>query len=222
MNRRIIKTSDNSDTIFDEELQEIFHSKHGALNESNHVFIKNGLNYLSNKYNEFSIFEIGFGTGLNTILTLIESESQNKHIKYYSIEAYPLDKDIWEKLNYNEFLSKKYQEIFYNLHNIEWNKEFNINDNFTLKKINQYLENYNPEIKFDLIYFDAFSPEKQPQLWTYEIFNRLYENLNNNGILVTYSAKGEVKRNLQKCGFIIEKLEGPIGKREMIRARKEI
>lgn len=222
MNRRIIKTSDNSDTIFDEELQEIFHSKHGALNESNHVFIKNGLNYLSNKYNKFSIFEVGFGTGLNTILTLIESESQNKHIKYYSIEAYPLDKDICEKLNYNEFLSKKYQEIFYNLHNIEWNKEFNINDNFTLKKINQYLENYNPEIKFDLIYFDAFSPEKQPQLWTYEIFNRLYENLNNNGVLVTYSAKGEVKRNLQKCGFIIEKLEGPIGKREMIRARKEI
>lgn len=222
MQRVIIKTDDNSETIFDEELQEIFHSKKGALSESNHVFINKGFNYLSNRYDDLNIFEVGFGTGLNAILTLIESEKRNINVKYHSIEAYPLDSEIWQKINYKSFLPNEYEHIFYKLHSLDWNKEFKLTSNFLFKKINFNFEEYLFDCNYDLVYFDAFSPDKQPILWTYEIFKKIYDTLNNNSVLVTYSAKGDVKRNLQKAGFIVEKLEGALGKREMIRAKKEI
>lgn len=220
MSRIIVKTSDNSDTIFDEELQEIFHSKNGALAESQHVFIKNGFNHLAENKKELKIFEVGFGTGLNAILTLEESLKQDIKTIYHSIEAIPLPESIWSNLNYNDFLDSNSQKIFLELHNLSWNKEHKINENFLFKKIEEKLENYKPETPFDLIYFDAFAPEKQPELWTEIIFSNLYSLLNNQGVLVTYSAKGEVRRDLQKAGFTIEKLAGPPGKREMIRARK--
>lgn len=220
MSRKIIKTSDSSDTVFDEELNEIFHSTHGALTESKHVFIKNGFEYISQTLNQINILEIGFGTGLNTYLTIIESQLKNINVNYHSIEAFPLDIDIWNYLNYKNVTDKKYHYIFDLIHVSEWNKNIKIVDSFTLKKIHEKLQHYSPEINFDLIYFDAFSPDKQPDLWTYDIFLKLYNSLNNQGILVTYCAKGEVKRNLQKAGFIVEKLEGPPGKREMIRAKK--
>ncbi|MFN8577185.1 MAG: tRNA (5-methylaminomethyl-2-thiouridine)(34)-methyltransferase MnmD [Candidatus Sericytochromatia bacterium] len=222
MQRVIIKTDDNSETIFDESLQEIFHSKKGALSESNHVFIESGFNYLGNKCDELNIFEVGFGTGLNTILTLIQSDKLNKKVIYHSIEAYPLDFNLWNSLNYIDFLPKEYKESFYKLHSLDWNEEFKITDNFSFKKINFKLEEYFFNHNYNLIYFDAFSPDKQPILWTYDIFKKIYEALNNNSVLVTYCAKGDVKRSLQKAGFNIEKLKGALGKREMIRARKEI
>lgn len=226
MARKIIKTSDNSDTVFDEELNEIFHSTHGAITESKHVFIKNGLEYVSKYLNTLNIFEVGFGTGLNTLLTFIESELKDIYINYYSIELYPLKDEIWKNLNYKNIIDKKYTDIFNLIHESDWDKTIQISSKFTLNKIFKNLQDYdltlNSDINFDLIYFDAFSPDKQSDLWSKDICLKLYESLNNKGVLVTYCAKGEVKRNLQKSGFIIEKLAGPPGKREMIRARKEV
>ncbi len=220
MTRIIIKTSDNSDTIFDQNLNEIFHSQKGALTESKHVFLDKGFNYVSESLNNFSIFEVGFGTGLNAVLTLIEADNKNIKIKYHSIESEKIDSDIWNNLNYKDFLSNEYYNQFKELHNLSWDIENMVSENFSLKKINDQLENYIFTDKYNLIYFDAFAPDKQPILWTYEIFSKIYDALENNGVLVTYSAKGEVKRNLKKVGFKLEKLDGPSGKREMIRAIK--
>lgn len=220
MNRIIIKTDDNSDTVFDQKLQEIFHSQKGALTESQYVFIKKGFNYLSDSLKEINIFEVGFGTGLNAILTLIEADLKNIKVNYYSIESEILNEEIWSKLNYDGFIDNQYHQIFKYIHKLSWNIQHKINDNFSLKKINQKLEDYFFQQTFNLIYFDAFSPDKQPELWTYDIFKKLTESLENEGVIVTYSAKGQVRRNLEKCGLKVEKLPGPPGKREMLRASK--
>lgn len=220
MSRIIIKTDDNSDTVFDEKLQEIFHSQKGALTESQYVFIQKGFNYVSDSLKEINIFEIGFGTGLNTILTLIEADLKNIKVNYFSIESEVLDEEIWSKLNYDGFIDQNYHQTFRDLHKLSWNIQHKISDNFSLKKINQKLEDYSFDTSFNLVYFDAFSPDKQPELWTYEIFKKLTESLENEGVIVTYSAKGQVRRNMEKCELKVEKLPGPPGKREMLRARK--
>lgn len=218
MSRLIIQTSDNSNTIFDEELNEIFHSKNGALAESLYVFIEHGFKYFNNKKTALNILEIGFGTGLNTLLTLIEAEKNNTLVNYTSLETRPLERELWESLNYKDFWNTEKQQFFFNLHEVPWNQSNKITDFFTLTKVLESLESYKANEKFDLIYFDAFSPDKQPELWTYEIFEKIHSFMSPDSILVTYCAKGEVQRNMKKAGFKIEKLKGPAGKREMVRA----
>lgn len=218
MGRVIIQTADNSNTVFDQELQEIFHSKNGALAESLYVFIEHGFKYAINKKSTLNILEIGFGTGLNTLLTLIEAEKNQTIVNYFSLETRPLEKELWENLNYKDFWDAEKQQIFSTLHEVSWNESHKTTDFFTLTKVLESLETYKTKEKFDLVYFDAFSPDKQPELWTYEIFSKIYAFMNKDSILVTYCAKGEVQRNMKKAGFKIEKLKGPAGKREMVRA----
>ena len=216
MLKKII-TADNSPTLYVPELNEHYHSVNGALQESIHIFINAGLKHIQKE--NINILEIGFGTGLNTVLTFSENKKLKKNIYYETIEKYPLSKDIIEDLINNNFTEP---EITEQIHQIPWEKEIMISDNFYLKKIKTDLKTYFPEHTFDLVYFDAFAPEKQPELWTEEIFKKIYDATKQNGILVTYSAKGIVKQALRAAGFIVKRLPGPIGKRHMIQAIKII
>jgi tRNA U34 5-methylaminomethyl-2-thiouridine-forming methyltransferase MnmC len=213
-------TSDGSHTIFVPGLNEHYHSVHGAINESRHIFIGAGLNFISKKNKKINILEIGFGTGLNALLTYIESEKNNLFINYSSLELFPLKEDVFSRLNYPELIQDhNIKEIFLKLHFCFWEQEVIISDFFSLKKMNISLLNYIPENQYyDLIYFDAFGPDVQPEMWTLEVFQKMAFSLKSGGVLVTYSTKGTVKRNLKEAGFIIEKLPGPVGKREILRA----
>jgi tRNA U34 5-methylaminomethyl-2-thiouridine-forming methyltransferase MnmC len=211
-------TEDGSHTLYLSDLDETYHSKHGAIQEAMHVFINAGLNYCSKK--SLNILEIGFGTGLNTFLTFIESK--NKTISYTSLEAYPLNPEIVSKLNYTKEMDLDSEEMasFKKIHQVEWGGYKAINSIFKLNKLEVELANYQADEKFDLIYFDAFGPRAQPEMWEKEIFEKMYSFLSKNGVLVTYCAKGSVKRALKEVGFEVEPLPGPPGKREMTRAKK--
>ena len=221
---QLLRTKDNSFTLFNPELNETYHSRHGALQESLYVFIKQGLHYCIEKTQNtpLNILEVGFGTGLNAVLTYLEFEKQPLPIKYYSLEPFPISVELTTQLGYTELLqlTEKQEKIFYELHSGKANNS--INDvSFTFNLIQSGLMNFNIKTNFNLIYFDAFAPEKQPDLWTKEVFEKCYFLLDNYGVLVTYCAKGEVKRTLKASGFKVETLPGPPGKREMIRAIKE-
>ena len=217
MKYKIQNTNDESHTILNSETNETYHSRHGAISESRHVFINNGL--LSIKKKHLDILEIGFGTGLNAFLSLIESNKKSIKLNYHAIDPNIIEIGIIEKLNYHTFFNlKKYE--FLKIHATNWNKTVKICNNFNLTKHHTKVEDFNLLFKFDLIYFDAFSPRKQPELWTESIFSLLYKQLYNKGILVSYCAKGSVKRLLQKVGFKVMTLKGPPGKREMIKAIK--
>ena len=218
MRTEIIKTNDGSNSLYVPELDEHYHSVYGAVQESMHVYINNGFNFCS--VNPISILEIGFGTGLNAFLTYLESKKTNRIVNYTTIELYPIEDDVVSQLNYPEFINNDEKDFFYDIHDAEWDCKTAINDAFTINKINQDVVLYQPIEYFDLIYFDAFAPEKQSELWTVAIFDKLYKHLNNNGILITYSAKGIVKRALREVGFIVKRLPGPPGKWEMLRAIK--
>lgn len=222
MRRELVITKDGSHTIFVPELNEHYHSINGAIEESLHVFIHSGLDYLINQNKDINILEIGFGTGLNAILTEKYSHDHRKNIYYTGIEAFPLQPDIIQQLNYNSNNTIDAM-LFQKMHQLPWDKSFQeLCAGFWLQKVSMCLENYSPEKEaFDLIYFDAFSPEIQPVLWEKPVFEKLYDSLKNNGILTTYSAKGDVRRCLQAVGFTIERLPGALGKREMLRAKKE-
>ena len=213
---QIVVTEDGSHTIYNEELEEHYHSINGAIQESNHVFINAGLKSLSKK--ELSILEIGFGTGLNAFLTLLESIKTNQKINYTSVERYPLNKNVYHRLNYHNILGEK--ELFLKLHEVAWNEHQKINKCFCLKKLKDDLQNITFDSFFDLVYFDAFSPKVQPELWTIGIFRKISNHMKPGAILTSYSAKGEVKRTLEACGFKVERIPGPPGKREMIRGIK--
>lgn len=215
---QVINTSDGSHTIYVPELDEHYHSKHGAVQESEFIFINNGFRFC--KTDPVSILEIGFGTGLNALLTAIESLDDNRKVYYNSLEKYPLDKEILNSLNYHEFAGVNGKEIFHLIHSSPWNADVVINKNFTLKKTETDLTKEKPSGSYDLIYFDAFGPDKQPEMWTKEIFAGIAAITKKDGILVTYSAKGEVKRTLRACGFNVSLIPGPPGKRQMIRAVK--
>ncbi len=217
----IIISEDGSHTLYVEALDEHYHSTHGAIQESNHVFIEAGLKQLDNSLNEIKIFEVGFGTGLNAFLSLLYAEENKKHIYYYSVELYPLSLEIAEKLNYANILAPDKLDLFLKLHSSKWNKEVKISEHFTLNKQSISLENINITDKFNLIYFDAFAPEKQSELWTADIFKKMHDMLLPNGILTTYCAKGQVRRNMIEAGFTVERIPGPPGKREMMRAFKK-
>jgi tRNA U34 5-methylaminomethyl-2-thiouridine-forming methyltransferase MnmC len=219
MQPKLIITADGSHSLRIEEIGETYHSVHGAIQESKHVFIKSGLNSLAKK-SEFNILEIGLGTALNAFLTFMETP-QTK-VNYIAIEPFPLAENIVERLNYPELLNATdCKEKFSLFHTCEWEKEQLFSETFVFKKINNKIQNANLNNWADLVYFDAFGPRVQPEMWTDEVFSKLYKAMKSNAILVTYCAKGEVKRTLKSVGFRIETLPGPPGKREMIRAIKE-
>jgi tRNA U34 5-methylaminomethyl-2-thiouridine-forming methyltransferase MnmC len=182
------------------------------------VFIDKGLQYIEK--DKISILEVGFGTGLNAMLTFDYAEKSNKIVDYTTIELYPVDKQIFSQLNYAEILNIASEKYFLPLHTCEWNKSIELSKNFVFRKINIDLNQYTDNKLFDLIYFDAFSPDKQSELWTKTVFEKMFSILNVGGILVTYSAKGEVKRNLRDAGFTVKRLQGAAGKRHMIRGIK--
>jgi len=218
MNTTIVKTNDGSDTILNKDINECYHSKHGAIVEAKHIFIKNGL--LNFKKNKTKILEVGFGSGLNTLLTLIKAKKNNIKIIYDTIEPFPLNKEIYEQLNYYKILDTS-RDLFLKIHNCLWEKRIKINDFFFIKKQKTSLSNFNSNIKYDIIYFDAFSPRKQPEMWSEHILTKTYNLLNKNGYLITYCSKGSFKRILNKIGYDIEIINGPIGKREITRASRK-
>ncbi len=216
----IIITKDGSHSLYNSELNEHYHSVHGAIQESLHVFIEAGLKYLT-KQKEIKILEVGFGTGLNVLLSLIESSKQNTKINYTTIEAFPLDSNIVANLNYiKQHDAYLFEEKFNLIHSCKWNNEIKISNNFVFTKLNSKMQNVVLNEHYDLIYFDAFAPSSQPEMWTKDIFKKIFNATNTNGILVTYCAKGEVKRTLKNVGYTVESIKGPPGKREMIRAVK--
>ena len=219
MKREIIITSDGSTTIHLPDWNEQYHSKHGAIQEAYHVFIKQGLETCTKP--EISILEIGFGTGLNAFITFLEAEKLSRKIYYDGVEAYPVPMEEIQQLNYvAELNATSFQEQFNTIHKIPWEERHTVSSNFSLIKRKQFFHEIKDEDQFDLIYFDAFGARVQPDLWTEEIFAIMFKAMKENGILVTYSAKGSVRRAMQAVGFEVERLPGPPGKREMLRAVK--
>lgn len=223
MDRKIIVTADGSNTIFLSEWDEHYHSKHGAIQEAKHVFIQAGLHHICkiNPKKELSILEIGFGTGLNAYLTLLAIIELRLRVDYNGIDAYPVNLDEVKKLNYPKAIFDKEQDdLFDVLHSSQWESKHQITDRFALTKRQQFFDQIKEFDSMDLIYFDAFGPRVQPELWTEDIFKKMFKALKTNGVLVTYSAKGSVRRTMQDVGFTVERLPGPPGKREMLRATK--
>ncbi len=221
MKRTLLKTGDGSYTLHIEEWNEQYHSKHGAIAEALHVFIKEGLYYWTDKFasKEVSIMEIGFGTGLNAFLTLLETKKHNFKIDYTGVEAYPLKTSEAITLNYPSLLNAS-EKDFFKLHDSSWEKAETISDNFKLTKVNKFFSEIAIENTFNIIYFDAFGIRVQPDLWTESIFQKMYKALKTNGVLVTYAASGNARRAKTAVGFSVERLPGPPGKREMLRATK--
>ncbi len=219
MERKIIKTADGSHTIRIDEWNEQYHSVHGAIAESKHVFIKHGLQFLEGQ--SISILEMGFGTGLNALLTFLEARKSAIQISYTALEAYPVMEDEWSCLNYAETLNQEnLEKVFEQMHKSSWGKWTAISDFFKLLKLESRMESFQANEEFHLIYFDAFGYRVQPELWSESIFMNMFRALKPGGVLVTYAAKGVVRRTLQKVGFRVERLPGPPGKREMLRAIK--
>jgi tRNA U34 5-methylaminomethyl-2-thiouridine-forming methyltransferase MnmC len=230
LKREVIITSDGSSTIHLPDWDEQYHSKHGAIQEAYHVFIKYGLHHYfdttciseSSKNNlELSILEIGFGTGLNAFITLLESEKLNQKITYNGVEGYPISQEEINQLNYAEQLNTpKSTSLFNEIHNAKWGEKNQITKLFALTKHEKFFNDIDDIEKYHIIYFDAFGARVQPELWTETIFEKMYNALKPKGVLVTYSAKGSVRRAMIAVGFSVEKLPGPPGKREMLRATK--
>jgi len=219
LKREIIKTSDGSTTIHIPEWNEQYHSIHGAIQEANHVYINNGLKYKSS--NQIAVLEIGFGTGLNSFMTFLAAQNKELLIEYVGVEAYPILEEELLKLNYvAELGATQFAKIFESFHSCSWEEKHQITSHFTLLKRKQFFHEIEDENKFDVIYFDAFGARVQPELWTEEIFLKMFLALKSEGVLVTYEAKGSVRRAMQSVGFNVERLPGPPGKREMLRAVK--
>lgn len=214
-NNRVVETSDGSSSIYVPELDEHYHSKHGALRESMHVFIEAGLKAVSSE--SVKVLEMGFGTGLNAWLTAIHA---NKPVEFHSIEKYPVELDLIQQLNYTDGYSSSEKDLFERIHQKEWNVLEEINLDFHLKKIQGDFYSAPIDSDYNLIYWDVFGHRVQPHLWEKELFERVYSNMQSGGVLVTYSSKGVVRRTLIEIGFEVEKLKGPPGKREMLRAWK--
>lgn len=220
--REIITTADGSKTIHLPDWNENYHSNHGALQEAKHVFIHHGFEFLAPTLDQISILEVGFGTGLNAILTLEAAEKLQLKTDYIGVEAFPVSGSEIEALKYidlfeDETLKTNYKQ----LHSIAWDEKHSISSHFKLEKKQTKFEQLALKSNsLDLIYFDAFGPRVQSELWEIPIFESLFQALKPRGVLVTYCAKGQVKRNLKSVGFTIEALPGPPGKREMTRATK--
>jgi len=208
-------TEDGSHTLFVPEIDECYHSTHGAIQESRHIFIEAGLKQCPKPV--INILEIGFGTGLNAFLTLLEGESSVKQIHYTTLEKYPVEIETAIQLNYSAEIAPDKKQIFEQLHTSPWNEEIKLTPFFTLKKIEVDFTEAVFDTQFDVIYFDAFSPEKQPEMWNEALFSTIFTHCNPGAILTTYCAKGMVRRAMQDAGFKVERLPGPPGKREILR-----
>lgn len=227
MQKSVLKlTDDGSHTLYMQEMDECYHSTKGAIQESQHVFIHAGL--MKCEKNEIRVLEIGFGTGLNALLTLLNSTDmrQGKHVKinYMAVELYPVPFEQAVALNYPELLpdaSRDVRAVFEQMHAASWNETIEIDEHFALTKLKTDFTGTNFDALFDVIYFDAFSPEKQPEMWRENMFEKLYRHAAQGAVLTTYCAKGVVRRTIQAVGFTVERLPGPPGKREMLRAIKK-
>lgn len=217
---QIIKTSDGSQTIYLPEINEQYHSVNGAVTESEYVYIEKG--YLYHQRMNQKVFEVGFGTGLNCLLTALQAEQHRKPTKYIAIEKFPLEKYITDKLNYGRQISENAQTVFEKIHSCKWNQDVQVSDYFSLLKINGDLLNCNLDDidNCSVVYFDAFGSDKQPEMWTPLIFSKISQLTSIGGVLVTYSAKGEVRRQLTTSGFAMERLPAH-PKEEMLRGIKK-
>ena len=217
MKREVIQTADGSKTLFIPEMNEQYHSLNGALTESEYVFLKQG--YLHHPSTSPVVFEVGFGTGLNALLTALKAEEQKRKTRFISIEKYPLSNPELENLEYDKLISEEAAVLFDKIHTAAWNEEIEISAYFSIYKIKADLKTFDfgglP--RFNIIYFDAFAPDKQPDLWSLQIFETIHKSSATNAIFVTYSAKGVIRRQLESVGFKTERLPGPPGKRQMMR-----
>ena len=218
MNSELRTTSDGSHTLFVPEIDESYHSTHGAIQESRFIFIDEALKLCKKK--EITILEIGFGTGLNAFLTLNEAETDNNQIHYITLEKFPVPLEQAAQLNYSDIISPSKKGLFELMHFWQWNQPVQLTSQFILEKIQVDFTTFNHSSYYDLVFFDAFSPEKQPEMWSQEQFEKIYAHCNPGAILTTYCAKGVVRRALQNAGFEVERLAGPPGKREILRAIK--
>lgn len=218
----LITTDDGSHSLLNIALDETYHSRHGALQESKYVFIKQGLDFFYEKIQQktISILEVGFGTGLNAWLTLQRAQELNISVHYTTLETFPLPSTVWPSLNYAA--ESSFENDFLKLHQTAWNKAEVITPFFTIHKVEQSLQDFEASGKqFDIVYFDAFAPNKQPELWEAPILRKVAGMLSSNGVFVTYCAKGQLKRDLKSFDLEVESLPGPPGKREMVRASKK-
>ncbi|MCZ8089904.1 tRNA (5-methylaminomethyl-2-thiouridine)(34)-methyltransferase MnmD [Flavobacterium sp.] len=218
MKREIITTKDGSTSLFIPEWNETYHSKNGAIQEAYHVFIKNGLSIFKGK--SVSILEIGFGTGLNAFITSLEAEKNNLPIDYTAVEAFPITIEEIDAMNFASKIDSNKTNLFIAIHQLNWEVKNQVCDNFYLTKRKQFFQDINDKEYFDIIYFDAFSFDVQPELWSEAIFTKMHTALKTNGILVTYACRTIIKQAMISAGFSIEKLPGAPGKREMLRAYK--
>ena len=219
MKRKIIVTGDGSKTIQIEDWDEQYHSKHGAVQEAYHVFIEHGLRLFSTQH--VHLLEIGFGTGLNALITYLEAAKLNLRIDYVGVEAFPVTMEEVTQLDYcGQLGAESAKNTFFEMHNTPWEEPVSLTDTFSLTKQKKDFREINEQNLFNLIYFDAFGARVQPDLWTEDIFKVMYDALVKDGVLVTYAAKGSVRRAMQAVGFMVERLPGPPGKREMLRAVK--
>jgi tRNA U34 5-methylaminomethyl-2-thiouridine-forming methyltransferase MnmC len=221
---QLITTGDGSHSLLNTDLNETYHSTHGAVQESLHVFIRNGLDFFieRNRPKEIKILEVGFGTGLNALLSLKKIQDSKIKIHYTSLEAFPISIEIADQLSYsNDVVFPHSKQLFTSLHELGWNEPVSILANFTLekRKITLQESSFRPS-EFDLVYFDAFAPNKQPEMWELSTLRKVVQAIKPKGVFVTYCAKGQLKRDLKSFGMIIETLPGPPGKREMVRALK--
>lgn len=218
MKREIITTKDGSTSLFIPEWNETYHSKHGAIQEAYHVFIKNGLSIFNGK--SVSILEIGFGTGLNAFITSLEADKNNIVVNYTAVEAFPLTIEEIDAMNFASKINSNKADTFSAIHQLNWEVKNQVSDNFYLTKRKQFFQDVNDKECFDIIYFDAFSYDVQPELWSVAIFTKMHTALKTNGILVTYACRTIIKQTMISAGFRVEKLPGAPGKREMLRAYK--
>lgn len=219
MEIKIITSGDGSHTLFLPHLNETYHSNHGALAESLYVFIEKGLLHIAEKENSITILEVGLGTGLNALLTQLATSENNIVADYHTLEPFPLPKEVYQNLNYSEITGSKKEDLV-KIHESEWNLKTQLQPGFFFTRYKTTLQEFQTNTEFNLIYFDAFAPNKQPEVWSQENLRKCFELLVSGGVLVTYCAQGQFKRDLKAAGFIVENLPGPPGKKEMTRAVK--
>ena len=218
MDIKIILSKDGSHTLYREDIDETYHSRHGAIQEAQHVFIDMGLKEVEKSKKQINILEVGFGTGLNALLTCLNCKSK---INYIGLEAIPLKNNVLNGLNYDTtVIGGNPQEIFKSIHNAPWETQYPITSLFSIQKVEKEIQKFEITQPIDVVYYDAFGPNSQAEMWDISIFEKLYKAMSSSGVFVTYCAKGQVRRDLISVGFEIERLEGPPGKREMLRGIK--
>lgn len=219
---RIIKTEDGSQSLYNESLNETYHSTHGALTESQYVFIKQGLDLLVERgETQINIFEVGFGTGLNALIVLEYARRNSQlQISFTTLEPYPLTSELINNLSYHSLLEGVTKSDFELLHSSNWEESVDLLDNFSFQKHRAQLEEFVSATEFDLIFFDAFAPSKQPEMWEKALLSKVFALMKDSAVFVTYCAKGQLKRDLADLGLTVETLPGPPGKKEMVRAIK--